>query len=70
MVRNRAIAVNDKDEIVTYNYLHPEDYETEEIEDGYGKASAQQPEMNRSQSAMSRQPSTMELANFLPQAMM
>ena len=34
MVPETVFTLNDKDEIVTYNYLHPEEYETKETEDG------------------------------------
>ena len=40
MVPETVFTVNDKDEIVTYNYLHPEDYETEETEDGADAAAS------------------------------
>ena len=34
MVPETVFTLSDEGEIVTYNYLHPEDYETEEAEDG------------------------------------
>ena len=34
LVPETVFTLNDEGEIVTYNYLHPEDYETEEAEDG------------------------------------
>lgn len=40
MVPETVFTVNDKDEIVTYNYLHPEDYETEETEEGADAAAS------------------------------
>ena len=39
MVPETVFTLNDKGEIVTYNYLHPEDYETEETEDGAAETS-------------------------------
>ena len=40
MVPETVFTVNDKDEIVTYNYLHPEDYETEDGADAAASDSA------------------------------
>ena len=41
MVPETVFTVNDKDEIVTlHNYLHPEDYETEETEEGADAAAS------------------------------